>query len=251
MKKTLIVHNSHSAQNRNLPTLTKTNQEAITSNDTQTGEKPSSSLSDKEFLKSLAKYLTSIDTLLKSPKNFMKKLKLKKITNLASRMNKKKSSIFLNFITVMYEVGEIERNIFAFAACLFRKAVDRFRHRVFEEGDSLMLFSSCLFLSIKLLLDHERWYIEDYAYISGISEKVVEKAELKLLVEVFEFNISFDFKQIQDLETILEVLFLKDNRKIKSKKNVFLIKTLGKKSKNRHRKNSHMRIYDNMPTLEF
>jgi hypothetical protein len=44
----------------------------------------------------------------------------------------------------------------------------------FSEGDFLKIYACCLFLSIKTVIDVEKWFLEDFEAVSGINKDTIE-----------------------------------------------------------------------------
>jgi hypothetical protein len=88
-------------------------------------------------------------------------------------------------------VGEIRNSVFIYSLALARKvkkvAMRRFS---FNMGEFLLIYAGCLFLSIKMVVDTEKWFVEDFSTVSGIDEATVEKMELFVLDDALNFDVS-------------------------------------------------------------
>ena len=58
----------------------------------------------------------------------------------------------------------------------------------FGPGEMMLLYSGCFLLSIKMVLDTEKWFIEDFALVSGMDKATISKIELFLMEECLDFN---------------------------------------------------------------
>jgi len=66
-----------------------------------------------------------------------------------------------------------------------------------------LLFSACLYLSIKMLIDEERWFLADFAYVSGLEESHIEKMEIFVTSEILNFEYRITDEQFQKEKTAL------------------------------------------------
>lgn len=57
----------------------------------------------------------------------------------------------------------------------------------FGPGEMMLLYSGCFLLSIKMVLDTEKWFVEDFALVSGMDKPTISKIELFLMEECLDF----------------------------------------------------------------
>lgn len=91
---------------------------------------------------------------------------------------------------------------------MYKKAYGSY---VFAEGDYQLAFACCLFLSIKMVVDSERWHAEDFEMISGVSKELILKTELFLFTTLLGYKLHVfpeDFRS----------LYLKLEEQIKKRK---------------------------------
>ena len=60
----------------------------------------------------------------------------------------------------------------------------------FRVGDFLTFYAASLLLSIKLVIDTEKWYLEDFTNVSKIKEKLLHEAELMICSDILNYNIN-------------------------------------------------------------
>lgn len=68
----------------------------------------------------------------------------------------------------------------------------------FGLGEMVLLYSGCFLLSIKMVLDTEKWFIEDFALVSGMDTATINKIEMFLMEECLDFYAGIseeDFKK--------------------------------------------------------
>jgi hypothetical protein len=77
--------------------------------------------------------------------------------------------LYKKFCQRFVGVGQIKNSVFVYSLALARKvktvAGSNFQ---FNAGEFLLIYAGCLFLSIKMVVDTEKWFIEDFSAVSGI-----------------------------------------------------------------------------------
>ena len=66
---------------------------------------------------------------------------------------------------------------------------------------------------IKMLIDEERWFMADFAYVSNLEEAHVEKMEQFVLIDILNFN-----AKISDEDFIKEKLALQQSSTVPKKR---------------------------------
>lgn len=126
-------------------------------------------------------------------------------------------AMYKDFIEKFASVGELEANVFIHSIALAKKVVKIAKKEYdFKKGEFILLYSACLYLSIKMLIDEERWFIEDFAYVSGLEEKHIEKMEQFIFFDILNFN-----AKLSEQEYFNEEAYLRNLRRKKS--NGFII----------------------------
>lgn len=138
------------------------------------------------------------------------------LTGLASSTSELKT-MYKDLVEKFATVGELEENVFIYSVALAKKVVKEAKKEYnFKKGEFVLLYAACLYLSIKMLIDEERWFIEDFAYVSGLEEKHIEKMEHFVFFDVLKFN-----AKLTDEVYFTEETFLRNLRRKKS--NAFII----------------------------
>lgn len=65
--------------------------------------------------------------------------------------------------------------------------IDKFE---FKPKEFMFLYAGCLFLSIKYVVDTEKWFLEDFANIAKFNKSIIHKMELFVLETGLNFNMS-------------------------------------------------------------
>jgi hypothetical protein len=55
-------------------------------------------------------------------------------------------------------------------------------------GDFRFVYAGCLFLAIKIVVDVEKWFLEDFANVSGLKKELVQRMEFFVLEDVLKFR---------------------------------------------------------------
>lgn len=126
------------------------------------------------------------------------------------------------FLKRLVKYGDFPLSVFIMAALSFTRILLRSDINKIEKNMSIKLFSTCLNISQKLLMDDD-WILEDFAALTGLRSKSITSLEQFLLNEVFEFSLrhnSSDFTKFKkwlvnlDLE-LIKIKDLKTNNNLK------------------------------------
>lgn len=146
----------------------------------------------KKFIKNIADALVSLD---------VKLCPVRKGSGASGSLpeldinNKKLKGMYRDFIQKFIEVGELEETVLIYSVAIARKVVkEASKNYDFQKGEFILLYSACLYLSIKMLIDEERWFVADFSYVSDLDEKHIEKMEKFVAIEILKF----DFKLSDD-----------------------------------------------------
>jgi hypothetical protein len=130
-----------------------------------------------------------VQTLLKLDQELSPAPSTPKLPTLTKKTNKNFSEMYSDLILKFLELGELEQSVIVHAVALAKKVVKIAKKNYeFKKGEFVLLFAACLYLSIKVLVDEERWFVSDFAYVSGLEEAHIEKMEIFVAVELLEFD---------------------------------------------------------------
>jgi hypothetical protein len=73
----------------------------------------------------------------------------------------------------------------------------------FRSGEMLLLYAGCFFLAIKVVIDNEKWFLEDFASVSGYDKACISKIELFLMEDCLDFDASIPDKDYMREQTLL------------------------------------------------
>lgn len=138
----------------------------------------------KDFIAILASSLALLDCSLSHPGVKVDQFKDRK------ELRKLKYS-YKKFISQFIRVGQIRNNVFIYSLILAKKVKEIVAKKFqFHAGEFLLIYIGCLFLSIKVTLDTEKWFLEDFSEVSGIEPSIIEKMELFIFDDILNFNVS-------------------------------------------------------------
>lgn len=97
--------------------------------------------------------------------------------------------MYRDFIERFMEIGELESSVLVHSVALAKKVVKIAKSDyTFKKGEFVLLYSACLYLSIKMLIDEERWFLADFSYVSNLEEAHIEKMEQFVLIDILNFD---------------------------------------------------------------
>lgn len=122
--------------------------------------------------------------------------------------------MYKEFVERFINIGEVETSVLIHSVALAKKVVKIAKtDYTFKKGEFVLLYSACVYLSIKMLIDEERWFMADFAYVSNLEEAHVEKMEQFVLIDILNFN-----AKISDEDFIKEKLALQQSSTVPKKR---------------------------------
>lgn len=133
---------------------------------------------------------------------------LKEVTNTTNNFQDQ----VVPFCKRFFEIGDLEESIYVYCVVLLKKAVKiaENKYGCYKE-DLLLLFSACLYTSIKMNMDVERWFIEDYSYVSNMSVVDIAEMDVFLVVDLLDFRLVISDEEFKTERKLL--LELKSSKK--------------------------------------
>jgi hypothetical protein len=115
-------------------------------------------------------------------------------------------------------VGEITNSVFIYSLNVARKVKEKAANMfTFGVGEFKMVYAACLFLSIKMVIDVEKWYIEDFSNVSGLEKELITKMEMFIVEDILNFNVSV--QRVDYRHEHLRIYKNIEKRKLKNDKN--------------------------------
>jgi hypothetical protein len=104
-------------------------------------------------------------------------------------------------------VGQINNIVFVYSLALAKKIQESpsINKVIFRTGDFVILFGACLFLSIKLVVDTEKWFLVDFSTISKIGQKMLHDAELMICDDILNFDVNIQESQLSQIYQIMSI----------------------------------------------
>lgn len=102
---------------------------------------------------------------------------------------------YKKFTSRFIKVGQIKNSVFVYSLVLAKKVQKIVAEKYsFGAGEMLLLYAGCFFLSIKYVIDSEKWFLDDFALVSGYDKASISKIELFLMEECLDFDASVSEK---------------------------------------------------------
>ena len=134
-----------------------------------------------EFVSSLSSVLAKLDHSLSG-------LCPDKIQARESIELKKLKHKYNSFVSRFTKVKQIQNSVYVYSLVLAKKVQKIVSEKFsFGAGEMVLLYAGCLLLSIKMVLDTEKWFVEDFALVSGLDKASISKIELFLMEECLDF----------------------------------------------------------------
>ena len=97
--------------------------------------------------------------------------------------------MYQDFVDRFVKIGEVESSVLIHSVALAKKVVKLAKSDYsFKKGEFVLVYSACLYLSVKMLIDEERWFVADFSYVSNLEEAHIEKMEQFVLIDVLNFS---------------------------------------------------------------
>lgn len=97
--------------------------------------------------------------------------------------------MYQDFIDRFVKIGELESSVLVHSVAMAKKVVKLAKSDYsFKKGEFVLIYSACLYLSVKMLIDEERWFVADFSYVSNLEEAHIEKMEQFVLIDILNFN---------------------------------------------------------------
>ena len=89
------------------------------------------------------------------------------------------------------KVGDLEEDLLIHAFCLYKRALKLTREEVIDlkSNDFICLFTICVYLSIKVLIDVEKWFLEDFSFLCGMEVDLIEELELAVVNDILKYSV--------------------------------------------------------------
>jgi hypothetical protein len=129
--------------------------------------------------------------------------------NVASAFNKKpftSSKLFKKYATILRRLKRvnIEDSVFIYCSMLFKKVMSK-RKSSLKAKDLLKIFTACVFISFKFVVDDLLFYAKDYCTLTGMDQKMLEMLESAILVNILGFNVNFSREEFEQEKRYLKM----------------------------------------------
>ena len=115
-----------------------------------------------------------------------------------------KKSLVVTLVERLLSMGELADNTLIYAVALMRRCLTS--SRTMSISSISDLFSAIMFLSQKIVLDGEVWFLEEFSIITGISKTRLSFYE-GLILNNLEFRVHVDLKELTSTAKFLITSF--------------------------------------------
>lgn len=98
----------------------------------------------------------------------------------------------------------IEDSVFIYCSMLFKKVMSK-RKTSLKAKDLLKIFSACVFISFKYVVDDLLFYAKDYCTLTGMDQKMLEMLESAILVNILGFDVNFSEEEFEQEKRYLKM----------------------------------------------
>lgn len=132
-------------------------------------------------IKTYVKILICLDEFVVSKSN--------KKVNISEKEEKRISTLYQSIIEKAIKIGEIQKPVLIYSLALAKKSARSIKKICeFTRGQFYSVYSSCLFLSLKLVIDYELWLVSDFCCICGLNEKELRELEVNLFTYILDYR---------------------------------------------------------------
>lgn len=85
---------------------------------------------------------------------------------------------------------KIQDSVFVYCGMLFKKVMSK-RKSSLQAKDLLKIFTACIFIAFKYVVDDLLFYAKDFCSLTGMDQKMLEMLECAVLVNILGFDVNF------------------------------------------------------------
>lgn len=98
----------------------------------------------------------------------------------------------------------IEDSVFIYCSMLFKKVMSK-RKSSLKAKDLLKIFTACVFISFKYVVDDLLFYAKDFCTLTGMDQKMLEMLESAILVNILGFDVNFSSEEYEQEKRFLKM----------------------------------------------
>lgn len=115
--------------------------------------------------------------------------KFKKKDFISKNEQKRTESLYRSIIEKAIKIGEIQKPVLIYSLALAKKSARSIKKICdFSRGQFYSVYSACLFLSLKLVVDYELWLVSDFCCICGLKETELRELEVNLFTYILDYR---------------------------------------------------------------
>ena len=116
------------------------------------------------------------------------------------------SKLFKKYATILRRLKRvnIEDSVFIYCSMLFKKVMSK-RKTSLKAKDLLKIFTACVFISFKYVVDDLLFYAKDFCTLTGMDQKMLEMLESAILVNILGFDVNFSEEEFEQEKRYLKM----------------------------------------------
>lgn len=116
------------------------------------------------------------------------------------------TKIFKKYATILRRLRRvnIEDSVFIYCSILFKKVMSK-RKASLKAKDLLKIFTACVFISFKYVVDDLLFYAKDFCTLTGMDQNMLEMLESAILVNILGFDVNFSQEEFEQEKRYLKM----------------------------------------------
>lgn len=110
---------------------------------------------------------------------------------------------FLDLVKRLKVCGKMPEEVFVTSLVLFNRSLEKGDFE--DEGCVHKLFIAVIFLSFKLIIDSEHWFLDEFSKLSLVRKTELEKMEICLFTQILDYKVSVTETEFLKAKRCLEV----------------------------------------------
>lgn len=117
------------------------------------------------------------------------------------------SKLLKKYATILkrLEKVKIHDSVFVHCSLLFKKVMSK-RKSSLQAKDVLKIYTTCIFISFKFIVDDLLFYAKDFSALTGMDQKMLEMLECAILVNILSFKLNFSREEFIEEARNLELV---------------------------------------------
>jgi hypothetical protein len=116
------------------------------------------------------------------------------------------TKLFKKYATILKRLRrvKIEDSVFIYCSLLFKKVMSK-RKTSLKAKDVLKIFTACVFIAFKYVVDDLLFYAKDFCTLTGMDQNMLEMLEAAILVNILGFDVNFKEEEFEQEKRYLKM----------------------------------------------